>query len=184
MHRLPQIGPPLNIQPELWTIPKHPSQNQRRRSRHRATVVTQFINVLALNPHSFRQPALRQPQRLHKLFRQNLSDTDRLAFRSQHPLTSQIPMVVQVHLSRFTTAPIPPENHSPLSFLLTQIKSNPSNVRAAFRSDYSAEHEGPDPCSHRPPSGAYETSGSPIQTGFSLSVGPRQRNRATSHREN
>src|SRR5262245_1281264 len=74
MQRVPQIGPPLHIQPEISAVAEHPSKNERRRSSDAAPASTELIDVLALHPHGLGQRALRQTHRFHELLDQDLAN--------------------------------------------------------------------------------------------------------------
>lgn len=53
MHRFPQIASPLHIEPEIRTATEYASENECRCRGHVATIVAQFIDVLALRAHGF-----------------------------------------------------------------------------------------------------------------------------------
>ena len=57
MHRFPQIGSPLHVEPEIRAVAEHPGENESCRRGHVAAIVAQLIDVLALHPHGFSQRA-------------------------------------------------------------------------------------------------------------------------------
>jgi len=58
IHCFPKIGAPLHIEPEIGAIAKHACQDERSRRRHSPPIVTQLVDVPALNTHRFGQRSL------------------------------------------------------------------------------------------------------------------------------
>jgi hypothetical protein len=102
VHRFPLIAAPLHIQPKIRAVAEHAGKDERGRSGPVATVVAQFVDVLALHPHRYGQCVLRQP----------IGYMNSYASSSTW-LTSPITRVVQIDACRFTPAAIPLEDEPP-----------------------------------------------------------------------
>jgi hypothetical protein len=94
MHRFPEIASPLHIEPEIRAVAEHAGENESRRRGHVATIVAQFIDVVALHAHGVSQRALRQADRLHEFLDQNFACCRRFAFCHEHGLPRYITVVV------------------------------------------------------------------------------------------
>ena len=91
-----RIASPLHIEPETRAVAEHAGENERGRRGHIATIVTQFVDVLALNPHGISQRALRQADRLHEFLDQNFADRRRFAFCHQHGLPDRPAVILWI----------------------------------------------------------------------------------------
>lgn len=74
MHRLPQVCPPLNVQPKFRTVTKYARQDERRCRRHAASIIAQFVHKLVLDAHRIRKRTLRQAKWAHELFGESFAN--------------------------------------------------------------------------------------------------------------
>ena len=84
VHRLPQVGAPLDVQPELRTVAENAREDKRGRGRDGPAVVAQLVDVLALDAHRCGECSLCQSERLHELLGESFANRGRLALRCQH----------------------------------------------------------------------------------------------------
>jgi hypothetical protein len=108
MKRLPQISPPLRIEPEIRTIAEDTSKDQRSVRSYRTAIAAKLIDMFARKSRELRKFCLAHPKRLQKLLDKKNSGTYGLALRHQH-LSSQpsaIRMIVKVNFRRLAAVPL------------------------------------------------------------------------------
>ena len=73
MHRLPQVGPALDVQPEVRAVAEHAGEDESGRRSYGAPIVAKFIHVLARHAHSLGQGRLSQAHWPHELLDEYLA---------------------------------------------------------------------------------------------------------------
>jgi hypothetical protein len=98
MHRFPQIGSLLHIQPEVRAVAEHPGENERGPGGHVAPVVAELVDVLALDAHGIGKRTLSQAHRLHEFLDQD-SPTE-AGLRFVISMVSPVTVIVEIEVAQ------------------------------------------------------------------------------------
>src|SRR6185437_9335396 len=82
--RLPQVGAPLGIEPEVGAIAEDAAEDKSGVCSYGATVTAKLVDMLSREASTFGQIGLADAERFHELLDENFSNGCGLSFCHQH----------------------------------------------------------------------------------------------------